>query len=147
MPDCSSWLLFGESRYYKPTARSRFSTLSLRPHISKSFVNHAHGRQVATCTHDWPLSRLFAGFLMSPPFSFQNLARLGGWRRISNEKIVMQSLFEKEKSQTKVHSEVYIVTGKGAKWSARPRSAWGALHELHGVPALLPCALLLQKNS
>ena len=58
----------------------------------------------------------------------------------------MQSLFEKEKSQTEVHSEVYIVTAKGAKWSARPRGARGALHELHGVPALLPCALLLQKK-
>ena len=49
----------------------------------------------------------------------------------SNEKIaIMQSLFEREKSQTKVHSEVYIVTGKGAKWSARPQGARGALHEL-----------------
>ena len=83
---------------------------------------------------------------MSPPFSFQNLARLGVEKR-SNVKIAMQSLFEKEKSQTKVHSEVYIVTGKGAKRSARPRGARGALHELHGVPSLLPCALLLQKNS
>ena len=52
----------------------------------------------------------------------------------------MQSLFEKEKSQTEVHSEVYIVTAKGAKWSARPRGARGALHELHGVHALCPTA-------